>query len=92
MNHAEINEATGRMFTDAIIRNTVIGGALLLLAVILLAIVIVMAVRERKARKTLAVQRVVGGYEYRPVVTETVQVDRFGTEWHRMGVAGRVPE
>ena len=42
--------------------------------------------RERKERKA---QEVFCGNEFQPVVTDIVQYDQFGTEFRRMGVAGR---
>lgn len=45
---------------------------------------------KKAARKTVC-EKVVGGYAFRPVVTEEVQVID-GIEWHRMGPAGRVPD
>ena len=47
--------------------------------------------KAKKAAKRTACEKVVGGYAFRPVVTEEIQVID-GIEWHRMGVAGRVPE
>lgn len=41
---------------------------------------------DHKAKKT---QTITGGYEYRPTVTETVQIGSDGTEYHRMGIPGK---
>lgn len=92
MNYAEIeaiNRETAEMTRKMMLKWDIID---IVLAVFCL-ILIVLAVRlilegwhERKERKA---QEVFTGYNFKPVVTDTVQYDQFGTEYRLMGVAGR---
>lgn len=86
MNYAEMTASTSEMIRRLMLKNTIetaVLSALCMVLIVLMAIMVYQEAKEKKARK-----RAVWG-EYRPTVTETVQYDQFGTEYHRMGVVGR---
>lgn len=65
--------------------------------IVLMAALVIVGIRliweEHRDRKEAKQRSSVNSFgEYRPTVTETVQYDRYGTEYRRMGPAGRVPE
>lgn len=59
----------------------------------LMALLVVVGLRliweEHRDRKEAKLRETVGGDEYQPTVTDTVQYDQFGTEFHRMGIPGK---
>lgn len=69
-----------------------ISAVLIILCAGLLIVGIRLIIEEYMDRKEKKLQAVYTGYQYQPVVTETVQYDQFGTEYRRMGPAGRIPE
>lgn len=92
MNYAEVAELN-RQTAELTRRITLKWDIISILMIIVCTILIVLAVRliwegirERKERKA---QEVFCGNEYQPVVTDCVQYDQNGTEYHLMGVAGR---
>jgi ABC-type phosphate transport system permease subunit len=92
MNYAEI-EAINRETAEMTKRITLKWDIISVIMIIVCTILIVLAIRmiwegwrERKERKA---QEVYCGNEFQPVVTDIVQYDQFGTEFRRMGVAGR---
>lgn len=92
MNYAEISELN-RQTAELTKRITLKWDILSILMIIVCMALIVIGIRliwegirERKERKA---QEVYAGYEYQPTVTDTVQYDGNGTEYHLMGVAGR---
>ena len=58
--------------------------------ILMLATLIILMVKvlwdDHKAKKAKTVP---GGYQYRPIVTSTVQIGSDGTEYHRMGIPGK---
>jgi len=92
MTYAEI-EAINRETAELTKRIALKWGIIDILMIIICLTMIALAVRliwegwrERKERKA---QEVFTGYNFKPVVTDTVQYDQFGTEYRLMGVAGR---
>jgi hypothetical protein len=83
MNYAELTASTSEMIRRMMIKNTIETAVLGTLCLILIVLTVIMIKSDRKVKK------VVGGYKYGPTVTDAVQYDQFGTEYHRMGVAGR---
>ena len=86
MTYEESIRETDRMIREIMVREQITLYVLVGLAVILAGALLWLWLKQRKEAK---LQKVVGGYEYRPEVTETVQVDQFGTEFHRMGIPQR---
>ena len=92
MTYAEIeaiNRETAEMTRRIILKWDII--SILMIIVCMALIVIGLRLiwegwRERKERKA---QEIFCGNEFQPVVTDCVQYDQFGTEFRRMGVAGR---
>lgn len=92
MTYAEI-EAINRETAEMTRRITMKWDIISILMIIVCMALIVIGLRliwegwrERKERKA---QEVFCGNEYQPVVTDCVQYDQNGTEFHLMGVAGR---
>ena len=86
MNYEQMIKETDEMIRRIIIRNQVVSAVLIALCVVLIVLVGIMVyqdTRERKARRSAK------WGQYRPTITETIQVDEFGVEYHRMGVPGR---
>lgn len=92
MNYEELVRETAEMTKRMQLKWDLISAALIILCAGLLIVGIRLIIEEYRDRKEKKVQAVFTGYQYQPVVTEAVQVDRYGTEYHRMGPAGRVPE
>lgn len=93
MNYEEI-EAINRETAELTKRIALKWGIIDIVLAVFCLIMIVLAVRliregiqEKKAVRQQAVGSSFG--EYLPTVTSTVQYDRFGTEYHRMGPVGR---
>lgn len=91
MNYEEINELnrqTAELTKRIALKWGIIDIVLAVFCLIMIALAVRLiweGIRERKERK---MQEVVGGYEFVPVVTDTVQYIN-GTEFHRMGPVGR---
>ena len=86
---AELNRQTAELTRRITMKWDIISVIMIIvcLALIILAVRLIWeGHRERKERKA---QEVYAGYEYQPTVTDTVQYDGNGTEYHLMGVAGR---
>ena len=89
MNYAEIeaiNRETAELTKRITLKWTIIDIVLAIFCLILICLAVRMIWEGIRDRKECKMQEVVGGYEFVPVVTDTVQFDRFGTEYHRMGV------
>ena len=93
MNYAEI-EAINRETAELTKRITLKWNIIEIVLAIFCLILICLAVRliwegiqEKKALRQQTAGSSFG--EYLPTVTSTVQYDRFGTEYHRMGPVGR---
>ena len=86
---AELNRQTAEMTRRITLKWDIISVIMIIVCMALIVIglrLIWEGWRERKERKA---QEVFCGNEYQPVVTDCVQYDQFGTEFRRMGVAGR---
>ena len=88
MDYSKMIQGTDQMLHEIMLREQIWLGVLIGLAVLLSVLAVIMIVQEHKAHKAAKVERVVGGFEYRPQITEDVQVVN-GVEFHRMGVPGR---
>ena len=92
MGYAEIeaiNRETAEMTRKMMLKWDIIDIVLAVICLILIALAVRLiweGIRERKERKA---QEVFTGYNFKPVVTDTIQYDQFGTEYRLMGVAGR---
>ncbi len=92
MTYAEIeaiNRETAEMTKRMMLKWEIVDILLAVFCVIMIALAVRLiweGWRERQERK---LQEVFCGNEFQPVVTDCVQYDQFGTEFHRMGVAGR---
>ena len=88
-NYEELNRQTAEMTRKMMLKWDIIDIVLAVFCLILIALAVRLiweGWRERKERKA---QEVFCGNEFQPVVTDCVQYDQFGTEFRRMGVAGR---
>lgn len=85
MNYEEMIRDTDKLIRDIMVRSQIAECIMFGLMLILAAMIIRLWWAERKALKAL---KTAGGDEYKPTVTDTVQVIN-GTEFHRMGVPGR---
>ena len=86
---AELNRQTAEMTRRITLKWDIISVIMIIVCTILIVLAVRLiweGIRERKERKA---QEVFCGNEYQPVVTDCVQYDQFGTEFRRMGVAGR---
>ena len=86
---AELNRQTAEMTRRITLKWDIISVIMIIVCMALIVIglrLIWEGIRERKERKA---QEIFCGNEYQPVVTDCVQYDQFGTEFRRMGVAGR---
>ena len=92
MSYAEIeaiNRETADMTRKMMLKWDIIDIVLAVFCLILMGLAIHLireSIRERRERKA---QEIFCGNEFQPVVTDCVQYDQFGTEFRRMGVAGR---
>lgn len=88
MTYAEI-EAINRETAELTKRITLKWGIIDILMIIICLTMIVLAIRliweEHRERKERKLQEVFTGYNFKPVVTDTVQYDQFGTEYRLMG-------
>ena len=89
MSYEEIVRDTAEMTKRMNLKWDIISGLLILFCMILTVVAIRLMWEEHRERKARKIQEVFAGNEYRPTVTDTVQYDQFGTEFHRMGVPGR---
>ena len=86
---AELNRQTAEMTRRITLKWDIISVIMIIVCMALIVIGLRLfweGIRERKERKA---QEIFCGNEYQPVVTDCVQYDQFGTEFRRMGVAGR---
>ena len=83
MSYEEIVRDTDEMIRKIMLKNEIVNIVFIVLAVTLIVLMLIMIRQDRKERK--ARQKAAWG-QYKPTVTDTVQVDRYGTEFHRMGV------
>lgn len=89
MTYEEIVRDTAEMTKRMNLKWDIITGLLILFCLILTVVAIRLMWEEHRERKERKRQEVFAGNEYRPTVTDTVQYDQFGTEFHQMGIAGR---
>lgn len=92
MNYAEIeaiNRETAELTKRITLKWNIIEIVLAIFCLILICLAVRMIWEGIRDRKERMMQEAVGGYEFVPVVTDTVQYDRYGTEYHRMGPVGR---
>ena len=92
MSYEELIKDTAEMTKRMQLKWDLISAVLIILCAGLLIVGIRLIIEEYMNRKEKKLQAVYTGYQYQPVVTETVQYDQFGTEYRRMGPAGRIPE
>ena len=83
MTYEELIRDTDEMIRKIMLRNQIVSAVLIALCVALIVLVGIMVYQDRKERK--ARQSASWG-TYRPTITENVQYDQFGTEYHRMGI------
>ena len=92
MTYAEI-EAINRETAELTKRIALKWGIIDIVVLIICLTMILLAIRliweERRERKERKLQETFCGYEFQPTVTDCVQYDQNGTEFHLMGVAGR---
>lgn len=81
---SDTREMTQRMTLKWDVISCILIGLMALLAIIGLRLIW----EEHRERKEAKLHQVVGGYEYQPTVTDTVQYVN-GVEFHRMGVPGK---
>lgn len=82
MDYMKLTSDTSEMLKQMMIKNTIECAVMIGLCVILIVLMVIMIRSDRKVKK------VVGGYQYHPTVTDTVQIVD-GVEYHKMGVPGR---
>ena len=85
MTYEEIVRDTAEMTKRMNLKWDIITGLLILFCLILTVVAIRLMWEEHRERKERKRQEVFTGNEYRPTVTDTVQVID-GVEYHRMGV------
>lgn len=83
MSYEEIVRDTDELIREIMLKNEIVNIVFTVLAVMLIVLMLIMIWQDRRDRKSRP-QGIWG--EYRPTVTETVQVDQYGTEFHRMDV------
>lgn len=88
MNYAELTRETDEMLKRVMLRNSIETAILIGFCAILIILMIAMLWSDHRERKARKVQNIVGGYQFRPTVTDEVQVIN-GVEFHRMGVPGK---
>ena len=89
-NYEELNRQTAEMTRKMMLKWDIIDIVLAVFCLILIALAVRLiweGIQEKKAVRQQAVGSSFG--EYLPTVTSTVQYDRYGTEYHRMGPATR---
>lgn len=92
MNYAEIaelNRQTAELTRRITMKWDIISVIMIIVCMALIVIGIRLIWEEHRERKERKAQEVFTGYNFKPVVTDTVQYDQFGTEYRLMGVAGR---
>ena len=89
MNYEELVMDTDKMLHRIMVTEQIWMYVLTGLAVLMTVLAVAMSVMIWKERKLAKVQKVVGGYEFHPVVTTDVQVVN-GVEFHRMGPASHL--
>lgn len=88
MTYEELTRETAEMTKRMMLKWDIISAVLILFAVILFVLAVRLLWEEHRERKARKLQEVFTGFEYRPTVTDTVQVIG-GVEYHKMGVPGR---
>ena len=89
MNYEQLTRDTAEMTKRMNLKWDIISGLLILFCLILTVVAIRLMWEEHRERKERKLQEVYTGDEYKPTVTDTVQYDQFGTEFHQMGAAGK---
>jgi ABC-type phosphate transport system permease subunit len=92
MNYAEIeaiNRETAEMTRKMMLKWDIIDIVLAIFCLILITLAVRLIWEGWQERKERKAQETFCGNEYQPVVTDCVQYDQNGTEFHLMGVAGR---
>ena len=88
MNYEQLTRETAEMTKRMMLKWDIISIALIALCAVLVIIAVRLMWEEHRERKERKLQEVFTGFEYRPTVTNTVQVIG-GVEYHKMGVPGR---
>ena len=91
MSYEELVRDTAEMTNRMQLKWDVISAIMIILCAALVVIGIRLIWEEHRERKERKAQEVYAGYQYQPVVTDTVRVEN-GVEYHRMGPAGRVAD
>ena len=86
--YLELVQDTKKLTTWVILKEDIVSLILIALMVVLAVLAGMLLWSEHKERKAQKAARW-NGKEYLPTVTETVQYDQYGTEFHRMGVPGK---
>ena len=86
--YLELVQDTKRLTTWVILKEDIVSLILIVLMVVLAVLAGMLLWSEHKEHKAQKAARWTGK-EYLPTVTEAVQYDQFGTEFHRMGVPGK---
>ncbi len=93
MSYEELIRDTAEMTKRMQLKWDIISAVLIILCAGLLIVGIRLIWEECRDKKAARQQAVGNSFgEYLPTVTSNVQYDRYGTEYHRMGHAGRIPE
>lgn len=88
MNYEEITRETAELTKRIMLKNDIISAILITMCAALIILAARMIWEEYRDRKERKLQEVIGGYEYQPTVTDTIQYVN-GVEFHRMGPATR---
>ena len=86
--YMKLVQDTKKLTTWVILKEDIVSLVLIALCVVLAVLAGMLLWSEHKERKAQKAARW-NGKEYLPTVTETVQVDQYGTEYHRMGIPGK---
>lgn len=92
MNYEEIeaiNRETAELTKRITLKWTIIDVVMVIICLTMIVLAIRLIWEEHRDRKERKMQEVVGGYEFVPVVTDTIQV-KDGIVYHKMGIAGKV--
>lgn len=93
MNYEEINELnrqTAELTKRIALKWDLVSVAMVVVCLVMIALAVRLIWEGIQEKKALRQQTAGSSFgEYLPTVTSTVQYDRFGTEYHRMGPVGR---
>ena len=85
--YMKLVQDTKKLTTWVILKEDIVSLILIALCVVLAVLAGMLLWSEHKEHKAQKAARW-NGAEYLPTVTDTVQYDQYGTEFHRMGVPG----